>query len=521
MNNEELATNLRQEIETYLKSTVADLRQEIAELQERIGAEIESYRAKIEQLFSESMSIDNVVAIDDDFVRLVAEHLQIAREDGAKEAAAAVETQVAEKPANLPDFSLMRDAINEISAQTSQADILKTLVKYASEFASRGAFFIVKSEHLVGWRLLGSEMSDDNDESVREVIFPLSSETLLSNSIKQNVTMRGSRSQSYENAQYLQKLNFSEPSQMVAIPLVVRGRGVAVLYADSGANDTPIQVEALESLARVASQTVELQAAAKSPAVAPRQTVQAVAPATTVEQANKSDIKDSSFKAFAPSTEKPNVEPLKEPAEATIKPASEPMPVNNNKYGVSLEKTEPQSFEQNFSGATEQKPFEEKSFEAQPAADFSFNAPEATPAFEVQTNSNFSSFESFSAPQQSETTFSFEPSRTEQPVDNRNAELPVNVPEAEKDLHNKARRFARLLVSEIKLYNEQKVQEGRQHGDLYSRLREAIDRSRETYNNRIEPSVANRFDYFHYELVKTLGEGDVSKLGQGYPGTSV
>ena len=101
------------------------------------------------------------------------------------------------------------------------------------------------------------------------------------------------------------------------------------------------------------------------------------------------------------------------------------------------------------------------------------------------------------------------------------AELPVEVKsDDERRLHNDARRFARLLVSEIKLYNKQKVEEGRADGDLYERLREDIDRSRQMYEKRVAPPVAARFDYFHQELVNTLAEGDPSKLGAGYPGAS-
>jgi hypothetical protein len=101
-------------------------------------------------------------------------------------------------------------------------------------------------------------------------------------------------------------------------------------------------------------------------------------------------------------------------------------------------------------------------------------------------------------------------------------ELPVEVAsEEERRLHNDARRFARLLVSEIKLYNEQKVTEGRSQGDLYPRLREYIDRSREMYDKRVKPEVAQRYDYFHSELVATLAEGDESKLGVAYPGATV
>ena len=68
-------------------------------------------------------------------------------------------------------------------------------------------------------------------------------------------------------------------------------------------------------------------------------------------------------------------------------------------------------------------------------------------------------------------------------------EFPVEVNEEEKRYHNEARRFARLLVSEIKLYNEQKVREGRDAGDLYNRLREDIDRSRQMYDKRVAPPV--------------------------------
>jgi hypothetical protein len=101
-------------------------------------------------------------------------------------------------------------------------------------------------------------------------------------------------------------------------------------------------------------------------------------------------------------------------------------------------------------------------------------------------------------------------------------ELPIEVAsDEERRLHNDARRFARLLVSEIKLYNEQKVSEGRSQNDLYSRLREYIDRSREMYDKRVKPEVAQRYDYFHHELVNTLAEGDAVKLGNSYPGATV
>ena len=51
--------------------------------------------------------------------------------------------------------------------------------------------------------------------------------------------------------------------------------------------------------------------------------------------------------------------------------------------------------------------------------------------------------------------------------------------ETSDERREEARRFAKLLVSEIKLYNEKQVQAGRQQGNLYELLKEDIDRSRQ------------------------------------------
>jgi hypothetical protein len=94
------------------------------------------------------------------------------------------------------------------------------------------------------------------------------------------------------------------------------------------------------------------------------------------------------------------------------------------------------------------------------------------------------------------------------------------LPEEEK-LHTEAKRFARLLVSEIKLYNEKHVIEGRGNRDLYLRLKRDIDRSREMYEKRISPIVSRKIDYFHDEIIRILGDNDPSSLGSDYPGPRV
>ncbi len=87
--------------------------------------------------------------------------------------------------------------------------------------------------------------------------------------------------------------------------------------------------------------------------------------------------------------------------------------------------------------------------------------------------------------------------------------------------HNEARRFARLLVSEIMLYNEEAVERGRQERDLYHRLRADIDRSRAMYQKRVHPSVQSSVDHFHTEVVRVLAGGQQERLGADYPGVEL
>lgn len=76
-----------------------------------------------------------------------------------------------------------------------------------------------------------------------------------------------------------------------------------------------------------------------------------------------------------------------------------------------------------------------------------------------------------------------------------------------------ARRYARLLVSEIKLYNEAAVRTGREKRDLLNRLGPEIERARRLYEERVSPAVGARATYFQQELVHTLADGDSALLG--------
>jgi hypothetical protein len=86
----------------------------------------------------------------------------------------------------------------------------------------------------------------------------------------------------------------------------------------------------------------------------------------------------------------------------------------------------------------------------------------------------------------------------------------------EAETHKKAQRFARLLVDEIKLYNQAKMMEGRKKKDIYDRLKEDIEKSRLTFQKRYGATVAASADYFSQEVIRSLAEDDVSLLGPNF-----
>ena len=458
MVNGHLEDSLRREIESYLESRLSAVKQEITTLQSLLNESLSNF-----------LDRQTDVQMEGSLVASITEHLHAAHERGVELAASESSRAKASS-----DMAIVKAAITEINDQKSQADILKALVNRASAFAPRVAFFVVKGEQATGWRGRGFE-GTVGDEAIQQISLPLSSDTVIGSAAKGLATWSGGPGSHSEDHLVINRLGEEPPQRIVAIPLVVRGRAVAVLYADSaGLDSESISLEALETLVTVSGMAVELLSASRTATAPKRAAEEAPAPAPEPEPAY---TPASEYAAEPPA---PEPEPSFSGAETIESYQPEPMPV------------EPESF-------VETTPVEEEPFYA---------APEPEPVVEEAP--------AWTAPVESA------PAATPRRRYGQDAELPVEVHgDEERRLHNDARRFARLLISEIKLYNEQKVAEGRSEHDLYDRLREYIDRSREMYDKRVKAEVAARYDYFHGELVNTLAEGDASKLGSNYPGATV
>ncbi len=459
--NGQLEDSLRREIESYLESRLSAVKQEITTLQSLLNESLSTF-----------LDRQTDVQMEGSLVASITEHLHAAHERGVELAASESSRAKASS-----DMAIVKSAITDINEQKSQADILKALVNRASSFAPRVAFFVIKGEQASGWRGRGFE-GTVGDEAIQQISLSLSSDTVIGSAAKGLATWSGGPNSHSEDHLLVNRLGEEPAQRVVAIPLTVRSRAVAVLYADSaGLDSESINLEALETLVTVSGMAVELLSASRAaPAPAKKAVEEAPAPAEEPQ---------------------PAYEPASEYAEP---PAETPEPYFSG--AETIENYQPAPAEP--SSLIEAVPVDEPAgvFEDTPAEAAGMDEP--APAWTA-------------TPAEEDT-----PSAAPRRRFGQDAELPVEVSgEEERRLHNDARRFARLLISEIKLYNEQKVAEGRSEHDLYDRLREYIDRSREMYDKRVKAEVAARYDYFHGELVNTLAEGDASKLGSNYPGATV
>lgn len=60
----------------------------------------------------------------------------------------------------------------------------------------------------------------------------------------------------------------------------------------------------------------------------------------------------------------------------------------------------------------------------------------------------------------------------------------------------KARRFARIIVSDIALYNQEAVVEGLKNGSFYELLKNDVDEGRELYEKRVPKAIREQRDYY-------------------------
>ena len=363
-----------------------------------------------------------------------------------------VAEEIASQPANAFSAAAtdLARTISEIQLGSSQKEILRALLDASSRYAARVALFVVKGSNASGWQARGFATNDALKDFALD-----SSAAAVVRALSDRVSTKAGADEF--DTRFVEQFGTANHTRL--LPLILKDKVAALIYADGGVEDKPLDAGSLDVLVLATGSWLEVNSlrkqAQKSPSAAQAEEhlppLRATAPAPAI---------NDPFAAHAPVYAMAAAATGQAVAAVT---AVEPSPVH-----------EPEA--QNTIVEMQSAAVAEPEVIAEPLA---------------------------LGHDQSEVTSSAPPPG------------PPMSPEDE-EVHHKARRFARLLVDEIKLYNKAKLAEGRANKNLYDVLQDPIDKSRATYQKRYGSTVAASGNYFEDEMKRSLAEDDLSVMGPNF-----
>jgi hypothetical protein len=109
--------------------------------------------------------------------------------------------------------------------------IAGAVVAAAAVEVSRAVLFLARGNAVAGWRAAGTGLSDDMAAGMS---LPIGEQCIFKSVIEEKATYKGPVLRVPDNAALLEHLGGKGPQEAAAIPLVIRGKVVGVLYADDG-----------------------------------------------------------------------------------------------------------------------------------------------------------------------------------------------------------------------------------------------------------------------------------------------
>ena len=360
-------------------------------------------------------------------------------------------------PKAAADSARVKKAVQEVEKARTQIDVLNALLEECLEFGSRAALLILRGETFSGWKGVGFTAHGGNDEAVKRFN---AAPGLLP---ELDRVLRNEQVVTWDGANLSTRLGVSGATRGVLIPMVIKDKVAAAVFVDAiGEDAAKMDVSALELLVFITGLLIDtLSIRKKSPAPSLNDSAAATAAAP------------------AP--------PPEQPVPTTTQGGSSTVAISAAQMREMMSSSSPGAFATTAMPAIQPPLVRPTPPPPPPPA-----PPPATPPSADESR----------------------PSTQYVPPAGVRSGAALGGPQTEEGKkHDEARRFARLLVSEIKLYNESKVEQGRKNKDLYERLKEDIDRSRQMYDERIADDVRKSSNYFYDELVRILADGDSLALG--------
>ena len=456
---DDVANAIEAHVREGIEKMVAEIRSSIEDVREAVDSQL---KAALQSVQADLNAVTFLPQIKKSIGELEPEAAPIAIEPPAS--------------AGTGDTTRLKQAIRGVEGGKSQVDVLNGLLEQALTFGSRAALLILRGETFSGWKGLGFSAHGGNDENVKRFNAAPGLLPELDN------VLRNEQVVVWDGANLATRLGVGNSSKAVLIPMVIKDKVAAAVYVDATEEDlSKLDVASLQILVFATGLLIDTLAIRKK-IPSPSLTEASETGSETMMAAPPID-----FAPEPPPPPRPAPPPPPAPAPPPPRPAPAPAPA-----------AAPTS-------ATVAIPA--MSFTPQPAAPAPAPPPRPAAAPPAPRPAAPAAGASALTGDERPSTQYIPPAGV-----GRGASSAQPATEESKK-HDDARRFARLLVSEIKLYNEAKVDQGRKNKDLYERLKEDIDRSRQMYDERIGEDVRKGSNYFYDELVRILADGDAGVLG--------
>jgi hypothetical protein len=445
-----------------------------------------------------------------------------------------VETKLAEMVAETsasarPSAGVSLENLRLLDRAQSQSELLRALLPLLCEHVGRAVVLVIRDGVITAW----SGMGFDNSEAIRSWNGGVAASPNFNRLVETGKPLVFDPMSDPLVSGWLADQGSS--SEAALLPITLRGKLMGIVYVDHD-GDQPWSLDSAQALNAASClliDTLHNRSGSPSPMLAEiaeskrempttpevevfeRTPEDLSAPAVAdIEEAAPSSF-ESTDHSMRPAAEEPAIAPPAAPArepdaiEVDAAPAAEPVaPEEEVEIDYDFE-PEPASAETPPGGGFDPSATmrvevteEAAATDFEPATESSFPPPAADPEPQPVVPK---SVEEMEAPP---------PVRPIEPPVAETATPGGAAGSTEDDArHEEARRFARLLVSEIKLYNEEEVDRGRAEKDLAVRLKEDIERSREMFEKRIPAEIRSGHDYFQEELVRILADGKADALG--------
>jgi len=474
---EEVAVSIDAHVREAIERMVGEIRSSIEDVREAVDSQLKA------ALQSVQADVNALTFLP---------HLQKTIGELEESTAAAVPPPAAPAAATGGGDTLrLKRAMQGVEKGKSQVDVLNALLDQCLEFGSRAALLILRGETFSGWKGVGFSRHGGNDEMVKRFnaapgLIP-----------ELDSVLREERVVNWDGVNLSTRFGVGASSRAILVPMVIKDKVAAAVYVDAVDEDASkldsASIEMLVFATGLLIDTLSVRKKIPSPSLtgADDGPVAAAAPAPAPTPAAAAPRPAAPPPAPAPVAPPPAPRPAPPPAIPDLPAANETMALTAAQMREMVQGARP-------------------AFNVPSADDFSSPAPApARPAPAPEPPAPRPS----TAPGLGGAAEERPSTQYIPPAGIRGGSGIGGAKDEDSKKHDEARRFARLLVSEIKLYNESKVDAGRKNKDLYERLKEDIDRSRQMYDERIGEDVRKTSNYFYDELVRILADGDAGALG--------